>query len=149
MDLEKLTEFVDQQRWLLNNGLVPDSVKNQLFFYGSIVHPEVQAVELTIHPENKSVDYIIYVKKNLLKKIAKYHKLSTATSLFGMWRFKRFLSSEGSLDFHGMLDAFVKGFCGPNWSTKATISDFDVYVDNIGDESGPDGASQQPNKLPD
>jgi hypothetical protein len=149
VDIEKLTEFVDQQRWLMNNGLVPDSVKNQLFFYGSIVHPEVQAVEVKIRPEDKFVDYTVYLNNDLIKRINKYHKLSTATSLFGMWRFKRFLKKEGSLDFQSMLGAFVRDFCGPGWSTKVTVSDFDVYVDSIGVESEPDGSSQQPNKLPD
>jgi hypothetical protein len=149
MDNEKLIEFMDQQRWLLNNGLVPDSVKNQLFFYGSIVHPEVQAVEVKIHPEEKCVDYKVYFTKKTLKKMETYRKLSTSTSLFGMWRFKRFLTKEGSLDFQSMLGSFVRDFCGPNWSTKLTIVDFDVYVDNIGVEGEPDKSSQPTNKLPD
>jgi len=149
VDLQKLTEMVDQQRWLLNNGLVPDSAKNQLFFYGSIVHAEVQAVEVKIRPEDKFVDYTIYLQKGLIAKMAKYQRLSTATSLFGMWRFKRFLKKEGSLDFQNMLSAFVRDYCGPSWSTKVTVLDFDVYVDNIGVEGEPDGASQQSNKLPD
>lgn len=148
METKELTEFLDQQRWLLNNGLITDSVKNQLFFCGSIVHSEVQAVEVQIHPEQKQVEYVIYVNKDLLKKIDTYKKLSTATSLFGMWRFKRFLKKNGALDFQGMLAKFVTDFCGPKWSTKATVADFDVYVDTIGVDSE-DGTSQQSNKLPD
>src|SRR5690606_33767148 len=107
MDSKQLAEFIDQQRWLLNNGLIPEGVKNQLFFYGSIVHQSVQAVELEIEPLEKRVSYIVYVDKSLLRKIEKYNKLSTATSLFGMWRFKRFLKKEGSLDFQSMLSKFV------------------------------------------
>lgn len=149
MDIEKLTEFVDQQRWLLNNGLVPDSVKNQLFFYGSVIHPEVQAVEVKIRPEDKYVDYTVYFTSKTLKKMEKYNKLSTSTSLLGMWRFKRFLKKEGSLNFQSMLSTFVRGFCGPGWSTKLTIVDFDVYVDTLGVEGVPDGSSQPDNKLPD
>jgi hypothetical protein len=149
MEADKLVEYVDQQRWLLNNGLVPDSIKNQLFFCGSIVHKDVQAVEVSINPEEKIVDYIIYVKKDVIKKIAKCNKLSTATSLFGMWRFKRFLQKEGSLNFQAILNGFVADFCGPKWSTKVTVSDFDVYVDNIGVEGEAAGSGQQSNKLPD
>lgn len=148
METKELTEFLDQQRWLLNNGLITDSVKNQLFFCGSIVHSEVQAVEVQIHPEQKQVEYVIYVNKDLLKKIDTYKKLSTATSLFGMWRFKRFLKKNGAMDFQGMLGKFVTDFCGPKWSTKATVVDFDVYVDTIGVDSE-NGTSQQSNKLPD
>jgi hypothetical protein len=149
MDLEKLTQQIDQQRWLLNNGLITDTVKDQLFFYGSIVHPEVQAVEVAIRAENKYVDYTVYFTKKTLKKMDKYQKLAASTSLFGMWRFKRFLKKEGNLNFHAMLNSFVKDFCGPGWSTKLTIVDFDVYVDSIGVEGEPDGPSQPTNKLSD
>ena len=149
MDLEKLTQQIDQQRWLLNNGLITDTVKDQLFFYGSIVHPDVQAVEVKLIPEEKCVDYTVYVTNKTLKKIEKYNKLATSTSLFGMWRFKRFLKKEGTLNFQSMLNRFVKDFCGPSWSAKLTLLDFDVYVDNIGVESELDGSSQPANKLPD
>lgn len=149
MDSNQLNEYIDQQRWLLNNGLVPDSVKNQLFFYGSVVHKDVQAVEVAIHSEEKVVEYKIYFNKAMLNKISKYKELSTATSLFGMWRFKRFLLKEGSLDFRNILSQFVTDFCGPKWTTKMDICDFDVYVDNIGEQSGTDELSQRSNKLPD
>lgn len=149
MDSKELAQFLDQERWLINNGLLTDSVKNQLFFCGSIVHTEVQAVELEIIPEQKLVSYTIYVPKDLLKKIETYKKLSTATSLFGMWRFKRFLKKNGALDFQGMLNKFVSDYCGPKWTAKVTVADFDVYVDNIGDNSGTDGSSQPANKQPD
>lgn len=149
MEDAKLTEYIDQQRWLLNNGLVPDSVKNQLFFYGSVVHPRVQAVEVQIHAENKLVDYVIYVDAGLMKLIEKYNRLSTATSLFGMWRFSRFLKKEGTLDFQAMLSKFVSDFCGPKWIAKVKIINFDTYVDTIEVESESEGSSPQSNKLPD
>jgi len=149
MDTEKLAQQLDQQRWLLNNGLITDTVKDQLFFYGSIIHPDVQAVEVKLKIEEKCVDYVIYFNKKTLDKISKYNKLATSTSLYGLWRFKRFLKKEGTLNFHGMLDKFVKDFCGPSWSTKLTIVNFDVYVDNIGVESETDGQSQPADKLPD
>ena len=146
METAELAEFLDQQRWLLNNGLVPESAKNQLFFYGSIVHTEVQAVEVKIRPEVKTVDYVVYVDKNLIKRMEKYKKLSAATSLFGMWRFRRFLKKEGSLDFHSMINSFVKDFCGPSWGATVTVADFDAYVEGIGAESGPGEQSQQPDQ---
>jgi hypothetical protein len=149
MEFDKLNEFVDQQRWLLNNGLVHESSKNQLFFFGSIVHPAVQAVEMDLNPDAKSVAYTLYFTKDLLDKIAKYKTLSTDTSLIGMWKFKRLLKKEGDLNLQGILSTFVKGFAGPAWTTTITLVDFDVYIDTIGERSEPDGQSQQPNKLPD
>jgi hypothetical protein len=154
MDSQKevnLEEYVDQRRWLLNNGLITDDIKNQLFLCGSIVHREVQAVELDLDltDEKKIVHYKIYVDSNLLKKIADYEVLSKSTSLFGMWRFKRLLKKEGSLDFQQILGRFVTDFCGPKWSVTVKIVDFNSYIEGLGEQSETDGQGQQSNKLPD
>ncbi len=147
MDSKKdvnLEEYVDQRRWLLNNGFITDDVKNQLFFCGSIAHKEVQAVELELTPENKLVHYKIYVNKDLIKKIDKYKVLSKSTSLFGMWRFSRFLKKEGALDFTQILNKLVKDFCGSTWSATVEIVDFNTFVEGLGDQSEIPGNRQQP-----
>lgn len=146
-----LEEYVDQRRWLLNNGLITDDIKNQLFLCGSIVHKEVQAVELDLDlsGDNKVVHYKIYVEAKLLKKIAQYEVLSKSTTLFGMWRFKRLLKKEGALDFRQILNTFVKDYCGPKWSVTVQTVDFNSYVEGLGDKSETDGRSQQSNQLPD
>jgi hypothetical protein len=148
METTELAKMIDHERWLLNNGLVSDSVKNQLFFCGSIVHKEVQAVEVRIVPEKKLVEYILYVTPELLKKIAQYRELNGARSLFSMWRFKRLLAEEGCLDFQQVLTSFVKDYCGGKWSATASVLSFDSYVDSIevGDDNRGNGESD---KLPD
>lgn len=143
-----LEEYVDQRRWLLNNGLITDDVKNQLFFCGSIVHKEVQAVEVDIEADKKLVRYKIYIEKDLIDKIAQYQVLSKSTTLFGMWRFKRLLKKEGALDFQQVLNNFVRDFCGPKWSVTVEIVDFNSYVEELGEQSETDGRSQQSNQLP-
>jgi len=149
MDSQDLTEFLDQQRWLLNNGLITDSVKNQLFFCGSVVHSNVQAVELSIEAENKKVNYTIYVDKDLLKKIDKYNSLVSSKTLLKMWLFKRFLKKEGSLDFQSILNKFVKDFCGPKWSASVNVVDYDNYIDSIEVNDEQPDFSEQFDKLPD
>ena len=152
MDQKKeinLEEYVDQRRWLLNNGLITDDVKNQLFLYGSIVHREVQAVELDIEADKKLVKYKIYIDTNLVKKIAKYDVLSKSTTLLGMWRFKRLLKKEGALDFQKILSNFVRDFCGPKWSVTVETVDFNSYIEGLEEQSETDGRSQQSNQLPD
>lgn len=144
-----LEEYVDQRRWLLNNGLITDDVKNQLFFCGSIVHKDVQAVEVDIVVESKLVKYKIYVDKDLINKISEYHVLSKSTTLFGMWRFKRLLKKEGSLDFQQVLNNFVRDFCGPKWSVSVETVDFSTYVEGLGEQSETDERRQQLNQLPD
>jgi hypothetical protein len=144
-----LEEYVDQRRWLLNNGLITDDVKNQLFFCGSIVHKEVQAVELDLVPDKKQVNYKIYVNSDLIEKIETYNVLSKSTSLWGMWRFKRFLKREGAMDFQQILNKFVKDFCGQAWSATVEVVDFNTYVEGLGDQSENTGTSQSPNKQSD
>lgn len=144
-----LEEYVDQRRWLLNNGLITDDVKNQLFFCGSIVHKEVQAVEVDIEADKKLVHYKIYIEKDLIDKIAQYQVLSKSTTLFGLWRFKRLLKKEGALDFQQVLGNFVRDFCGPKWSVSVETVDFNSYVEELGEQSGADGQSPQSNKLSD
>jgi hypothetical protein len=148
MENTGIAQSVDSDRWLLNNGLVSDHVKNQLFFCGSIVHKDVQAVELKIKPETKLVDYIIYVPPELIKKIDKYNELSISKSVFGMWRFKRFLKREGCLDLQKILNSFVADYCGPKWHAKATIISFDSYVDSLEAENENSGDGE-PNQSPD
>lgn len=145
MDSKKdmnLEEYVDQRRWLLNNGFITDDVKNQLFFCGSIAHKEVQAVELDLNPEKRLVNYKIYVNPDLLSKISQYHVLSKSTSLWGMWRFKRLLKKEGALDFQQILNRLVKDYCGPSWGVTVQVVDFNTYVDGLGDHSETAGNSQ-------
>lgn len=146
MENTAIEQSVDSDRWLLNNGLVSDNVKNQLFFCGSIVHKDVQAVEVNIRTENKLVEYIVYVPSRLIGQIAKYNQLSTSKSLFGMWRFKKLLKKEGCLDFQKILSSFVTDYCGPKWTAKATIISFDSYVDGLeaDDEDSRVGLFNQP-----
>lgn len=144
-----LEEYVDQRRWLLNHGLITDDVKNQLFFCGSIVHKEVQAVELDLDPDHKLVNYRIYVEPSLIEKIEKYNVLSKSTSLFGMWRFQRFLKKEGALDFQQILTKLVKDFCGPKWRVTVQVVDFNSYVEELGDQSENAGTDQLSNQRPD
>ena len=149
MEQKELTEYLDHQRWLLNMGLVSDDVKNQLFFCGSIIHKEVMAVEVDIVADKKRVNYRIYFNKDLIDRINKYHQLSKSTSLFGMWRFKRFLKKEGALDFNQILSKFVVDFCGPKWFTNVELKDFDAYVEEVGVHGEEPRADQQSNQLPD
>lgn len=128
---DRIAELMDQNRWLLNNGLISDNAKNQLFFYGSIVHKDVMAVELDVEPNQKLAKYKIYVDSVLLGKIQLYFKLMNSTSIIGMWRLKRLLKKEGSLDFNSILVKFVKDFCGPMWNASVEVVNFDTYVEGV------------------
>lgn len=147
MDDAKLAEHLDQNRWLINNGMANDQIKNQLFMFGSIVHKEVQALEVSIEPETKMVKYHIFLKAKVIEKTNKYQELSTRKTLVGMWLFKRFLKKEGNLNYTGILNKFVKEYLGPKWAVQVEVADFDKYFD--GDKGGDDGSGWNFNQLPD
>ena len=146
MDPSKIAEMMDQERWLLNSGLVSESTKNQLFFCGSIVHKDVKAVECSISVETKTVSYQIFVPSSLLKKVQKYEKLAKSDKLFDLLRVRHILKKEGDLNFKGILSKFIKDYCGGKWSTTVEILDFDKYFD--GDDSGKQGGDWSFNQLP-
>jgi hypothetical protein len=133
MNDDKLMEYIDHQRWLLNCGLLNDNIKNQLFMYGTIVHRETRAVELSVDVDKKIVHYEIYIDDNLIKKVNKYKELSSATDILGLWRFKKLLKKEGNLNFDHLLGKFVKDFCGPKWNVEVSIIDYKKYKDSFGD----------------
>ncbi len=132
MDSKDLAKYVDHERWLLNSGLASDGAKNQLFLYGSIVHKDVQAVELDLNFDKRLVSYTVYVNKDLLDKHLKYMELSTSNSLWGLWRFRRMLRKEGNLNFKHLLNRFVKNYCGPKWSIDLQTVDNATYIDGFG-----------------
>lgn len=132
---EGSADHIDQQRWLLNNGLLNDMHKDTLFMYGSIVHRDVKAVEVQINTEKKIVSYVLYLDVKSLKTIEDYSVLSQSTSIMGLWRFKRLLKKEGNLNISHLLKTFVKDYCGVNWNTELELKDYKNYEDGINKES--------------
>ena len=136
MDETNLEQLLDHHRWLLNSGLVPDEIKNQLFMYGAIVHKDVLAVDLSVSVEGFLIEYKIYIKKSLLKKIDKFKELQKSSSLWGLWKFKGMLKKEGNLNFDKVIDKFVKDYCGPKWQSTTTVIDYSKYIpdEDIGED---------------
>ena len=145
MDNQELMAYIDNQRWLMNQGLFSQPAKNQLFVYGSIIHDDVRAVELDIDVENKEFKYKVYVPRTLLKKIQKYEKLSKSTGFWGLRSFKRFLEKEGDLNLKAILQGFILDYCGPSWSIDLEILDFKTYSEEPSEAKG-DQASTEPDR---
>lgn len=130
MDKKELYKQVDHKRWLMNNGMIDDTIKNDLFFYGSISHPNVKALEFSVDIENKTVNYDVYLQKQDFNIVKKFLKLSKSSSLFGLWRFKRMLKKHGNMNPGAHVDLAIKDFAGPNWKATATIKNFSEYNDS-------------------
>ncbi len=118
---EAISEKVVLERWRLDNNLVSQEMQNNLFLYGSIIHKDVEAVDMAIVVERKEVQYKAFFPRKILKKINTFNKLRGTKSLWGMWRLARLLKAQGNLDLQYILNKFVKDLCGPKWSATLTI----------------------------
>lgn len=131
MNEEKITEIMDHIRWTLNNGIVTEIVKNNLYMYGSLVHKDVKALEVSIDPSTKTVDYTIYGQKAMLDTVARYYSMRDKTGIFDLWKLKRLLKKQGNLDVDRVLNGFVKDLCGPNWKATYKLKNISEYVEEI------------------
>jgi hypothetical protein len=132
-------EYLDQHRWLINNGLFTDNTKDTLFMYGSIVNKLITAVELSVDSDTKHISYVLYAAPSLIKAYNKYHELKLSSSLWAMWRIKRLLSRNGNLEFQQIISAFVKTYCGPGWTASMQLkasSDYEEQRSKANDDKG-------------
>lgn len=137
-------DHIDHQRWLIDHGFINDLHKDNLYMYGAIVHKDVEAVQVDIDVHNKLVSYELFIGKKLSKKIDLYNKLVKDDSIFGLWRFKRLLKKEGNLDFHGILNKFVKDYLGPKWTVTMNIKNVKEYEEGFKQEEPASPGSNKP-----
>jgi hypothetical protein len=128
--MSKIEEYLDQQRWLLNNGLFTDSAKDNLYLYGTLVHKDIRAVDMTVDPTVKKASYKLFFDAPVLKIHKQYQSLKGTQSLIGLLRLRYLLKKNGNLEFGKMLDGFVKAYCGPSWGAIIELKDIKEYVEN-------------------
>lgn len=127
---DRLAEMLDQQRWLMNNGLFTDAAQNNLYVYGFLVNKEVIGVEMDIKVETKNVHYTLYVKPRLISTLARYETLKSKTSLWALLRLRFLLKRYGNLNLKANLSSFVKDYCGPGWNVTIDIRKESEYHDS-------------------
>jgi|APGre2960657505_1045072.scaffolds.fasta_scaffold30649_2 hypothetical protein len=124
-----INEYVDQNRWLLNNGLFTDAAKDNLHIYGGLANKSITAVELVVDTNTKHIKYVLYAPKSLLRAYNRYIDLHSSSSLWDMWRVKRLLKRHGNLEMSRMLNSFVKTYCGPAWNVDVSLKESSEYED--------------------
>ena len=134
MDEVAVNNMVDQQRWLLDNGLFTDLAKDNLYLYGTLAHKDIFAVHVMIHAEDKKIIYKLYAPASLLKKVENYHSWTASTSLWDMWRLKRLVKNNGDLNFAVVLGRFIKTYCGPKWRVEVQLDHSENYIDGVDEE---------------
>lgn len=137
-------DHVDHQRWLIDNGFINDLHKDNLYAYGAICHLEIEAVEVAIAIESKSVTYDLYMSSKLLKKVNSFHELSQSKSIIDLWRFKRLVKDQGNLNFQSVLTNFVRDYLGPKWNVTVNLKDIKQYEEGFKPDPGASAPVDQP-----
>jgi hypothetical protein len=151
MDTRELLNMIDNNRWLINNGIVSDYIKDNLFEFAALTHEDVKAVGCDIDVSKKLIHYSLFVPENLLERYKKYTKLvklhrSKNINLFqkiSLWHLLRQSSKRYEiLNFNETLDQCVKNLCGNKWNTIVKVLDVKEYTPNFGDRSGQSPAGE-------
>jgi len=124
-----LAEHIDQQRWLMNNGLVTPATQDNLYAYGFFSHPQARNVLVTIDVKTRLVSYKIYLPVHILKLISKLEKYRKSNSIIDLFLARRLLKKEGNLDIKTILTKFVKDYCGPLWKIEVALFKESDYRD--------------------
>ena len=126
--MEDLKDYLSADNWLLSNGLVTETLKDDIFMYGAIVHETaVLAVEADLDVKTKLVTYRLYCDSSFIKKYNKFNELRKSTSVWGLWRFSRLIKKNGNLDFAAVLKRYVTDRCGKGWSVNASVHNIKTY----------------------
>jgi hypothetical protein len=128
-------DHVDHQRWLIDNGFINDLHKDNLYMYGALVHKEIDAIELKIDLNKKTVEYDLYMRASLQKKVDKFNRLSKSQGILDLWLLKRLIKKEGNLNFLSVLSNFVKDYLGPKWAVVANLKDISDYEEGFEQKS--------------
>ncbi len=114
-----IKELVDNERWLMNNGLISDSAKNNIYMYAYLVNKDVKAAEVDIVLESKRVEYTLYLDNKVFDA---YEFYSTRTdSWWSLIKSAYYIRKHGNLNFNYLLSRFVKDYAGPSWSISLKV----------------------------
>ncbi len=119
-------ERIDNERWLLNNGLISDSAKNNIYMYAYLVHKDVAAAEVGIDIDSKTINYTLYLKKNTFEAFEYYQTRSN--SWFSLLKSAYLVKKHGNLNFSPILSTFVKGYAGPGWQAVLVVKSEKDYT---------------------
>ena len=129
-----LSEVISTEQWFLQNHIVTDQVKNDIFLYGSAVHPTaIEAVVTIIDVAKKIVNYELYINEDIYKLFLLFKKKQAKKDIISLWLFKRFIKKNGNLDFkilfNNKLNHLINLRCGSDWKAEAELYPMSKYKD--------------------
>lgn len=71
---DEISRLIATDRWLLNSGLVTDSVQQNLLAYGYLSSEKVKNVEVSLDVKEKKIGYKIYLSKSNYRRYLRFRK---------------------------------------------------------------------------
>jgi hypothetical protein len=127
MDEKDLANYLDHQRWLINNGLLNPIVQDNLFMYGTLAHPDLKELDVSVDVLNKHINYILFFDTKMISAINKFNDLILKKNFWGILRLWFFLKRHGNLDFKSPLQRMVSDYCGAKWTIDVQVKHVSEY----------------------
>lgn len=138
MENTKATETISHQRWLINSGFANEMLNDNLYLFGTYLHPGIQEALVSIDVDKKFVTYRIYVTRDLFNDFNKYKKLLDLSGKWNAIKLKRLWKKHfehkkdpARLDIDLIINSHVKELCGRNWNTSVNILSLSEYEKDI------------------
>lgn len=116
-------------RWLLENGLIDESIRENLVCYGYLASEDVVDFEVTFDIKKKSIHYRFFLEKEGLDRYNKYLRIAgkKPTSIFGKWlklrALKKLIPDGGHcINIESNIKLFLRNFL-PDFSVRIDIYD--------------------------
>lgn len=122
-----LEEFLNIDRWLVKNGLVSESVQENLFAYACLSHPGVitNETEVIVNVKEKVIEFKIAIEKGYTKYMRykwMLNKLKDSKSIPLLWLKLRIMKKNNMIDVERILKKMVSDYLGRAWTVKVEVS---------------------------
>lgn len=123
-------DYVDHHKWLVNNNILTDQVKDTIAMGGYCLLEDVRDVNTSIDFNGKSVHYKIVIPDKLHDNIMLLKRFSDGQSVgfFESLRLKKFIKNKKKNDELGLGynledigNSFIKNYLSKEWSVKITL----------------------------
>ena len=121
-------------RWSVNSGLITGTAQTLLYSCAAMCHPAVKGVEMSIDPENKSIEYALILDGKDYSQFRKFQRLSASDSIISLWRLRRMVRKQGGFDLQTLVQTEVNRILGVDWTVVVNVLDADEQPDPGRDE---------------
>lgn len=122
--LTEVAQKLSYSRWLMNVGLVPEVVQENLYSYGLLSTELVDDVELEIDVVKKNVKYYLYMRLSNLRKYNKFmkawNKYAEPKSMWQKWCKLRLLKNNIKYNALSNLKKFISEYI-PEYSVEVEV----------------------------